>query len=408
MKILLVNQFYYPFGGAERMVKMTSDLLEQHGHSIAHFSIHNIQNFYSPYEQYFIPEIAKNNSLSQRLKAIKRMFDPWESRLAIRRLIHEQGPFDIAHLNMMYYQISPAIIFELKRHGIPIVMTLHDFSLFCCPGTCWHNKKVCDRCKIKSFFYPLIGRCLYGSFSKSLCLTILKFWYGKIRKIFDKINIFISPSQFLLKKNLEFGLQSEIVHIPNFIQTKAITPQYSWQERSIVYFGRVVDYKGVKTLVNAVIDLDVTLKIIGIGFQEQHLKDLIQKRNQNNVKFLGFMSGKDLYDEIKKSMFVVVPSEWWEPFSITTIEAFALGKPVVGSNIGGIVELIANQVNGLLFNPGDENELHNTLLNLVNNPDQIIAMGKRARLIAEQKYSETVYYEKLISVYQRAIKHSNS
>lgn len=405
MRILLINQFYYPFGGTELSVKSTNDLLTQKGHEVIVFSTKDERNFDFRYQEYFLSKIDYDSSkLIKRISALKRILIPSESRIALRKLLKEQGPIDVAHINLLYFQISPSIIFELKRFNIPIVMTIRNFFIFCASGECLYRGEICDECRGFTFYKAIFKKCCGNSVLRTIFNTLVRYWYYSILKVLNKIDIFIATSSFLKSKMLAMGLDAEIIHLPNFIFTKYTTPNYSWQEKSIVYFGRIIEYKGLKTLIKAVENLDIQLKIIGKGPLEDSIRDKIKSSNLKNIQLLGFLDKNELYDEIKKSMFVVVPSEWWEPFGRSIIESYALGKPVIASAIGGIEELVKEGVTGMLFQAKDSNQLKMKIEYLINNPDLIVKMGQNARKLVEEIYDAESHYKNLMNIYSSAIK----
>jgi glycosyltransferase involved in cell wall biosynthesis len=102
-------------------------------------------------------------------------------------------------------------------------------------------------------------------------------------------------------------------------------------------------------------------------------------------------------------MFVVLPSEWYENNPRAIIEGFALGKPAVGSRIGGIPELVRDDETGFTFQAGDPEDLKKKILLLVKNPEKILLMGKRARSFVEQELNPEQHYEKLMEIYKQAM-----
>ena len=223
--------------------------------------------------------------------------------------------------------------------------------------------------------------------------------HHRILHIYDLVDAFISPSRFLKSKLEEMGFKKKIVYLPNFVNLQDYQPEYGWQENSIVYFGRLSKEKGLFTLIEAVKGLDVKLKIIGEGPIRESLEHSAKSKEIGNIEFLGYMSGEDLKNEIKKSMFVVLPSEWYENNPRSIIEGFALGKPAVGARIGGIPELVKDGETGLNFETGNVEDLRSKIKYLINNTDKIVVMGKNARRFVEVELNQEVHYKKLIEIY---------
>jgi glycosyltransferase involved in cell wall biosynthesis len=101
-------------------------------------------------------------------------------------------------------------------------------------------------------------------------------------------------------------------------------------------------------------------------------------------------------------MFLVLPSEWYENAPVSVLEAFAQGKPVIAARIGGIPELVIDGETGLLFEPGNAEDLRAKIEFLLTNPDLAREMGKKARARAESTYGAAEHYRQLLATYERA------
>jgi glycosyltransferase involved in cell wall biosynthesis len=206
---------------------------------------------------------------------------------------------------------------------------------------------------------------------------------------------------FSLKKHLEAGIPEEkLVHIPNFIKLKNFEPAYEPGDY-ILFVGRLSKEKGVLTLLKAIKGLDIELKIVGDGPIREEYEKYIRIERITNVTFEGYKSGEGLKSLYKNSSFIVFPSECYEVFGLIAVEASAYGKPVIGSNIGAIPEIIINEKTGLLFEIGDYNELREKMKYLLTNPSLIAQMGKDARKRAEEEYNAELHYKRLMEVYGR-------
>ena len=207
-----------------------------------------------------------------------------------------------------------------------------------------------------------------------------------------------------MNKVREMGLKGRFYQLPNFIDYYRFKQESKWKEKTIVYFGRLIKIKGLITLFDAVKELKaVKLKIIGDGPLREELMLKAEKENIKNIIFSGYKKGKALQEEIKKAMFVILPSEVYENNPYSILESFALGKPVVGSHIGGIPELCKENLTGLTFTPGNSRELRQKIKILVSNPHRITEMGENARNFIEEMYDPGQYYEKLVGIYKKVL-----
>ena len=179
------------------------------------------------------------------------------------------------------------------------------------------------------------------------------------------------------------------------------------QKSSIVYFGRLSPEKGLYTIIKTSKLLKtngkVKVKIIGDGPIRGDLEEKVKVDGINNIRFLGYMKGEALYEEIKKCLAVILPSECYENNPISVLEAFAFGKPIIGASIGGIPELVKDNVTGLTFEPGNAHDLAEKIGYVLNNHDKLAEMGENARFSVEQNLNAKKYYQGLTNIYQSAI-----
>lgn len=409
MKVLLVNKFFFHKGGAEGVFFDTARLLERYGHRIDFFSMAHPLNLPCADERYFTSYADyESRNLKKKISSSLKALYSFEAKQKIGRLIREKGGVDIAHIHNIYHQISPSILRELKKRGVPIVMSLHDFKLACATYLMAGENGVCDACKNRKFHHCLLKKCANGSLTKSCLLTLEMFLHHHILRIYDLVDIFISPSEFHQSKLKEMGFKREIVHLPNPIILDGLEPAFGWKDKSIVYFGRLSPEKGLFTLLEAMKKVPgAWLKIIGDGPMRNSLEEKAKKEGIRNVSFLGYKSGEELQKEIKASMFTVFPSQIYENNPRAILESFALGKPVIGSNIGGIPELVKDKLTGLLFEPKDADGLNHKIKFLLDNPARIGEMGKNARGLVESEYNCETHYRKLIQIYENTIASHN-
>jgi glycosyltransferase involved in cell wall biosynthesis len=404
MRILLVNKYFYAKGGSEVSMFETARLLKDKGHEVMYFCMKSHKNYPCAQQDYFVSEIKYDGGMYNKISSSLKLLYSFEAKNKIESLIKEYKP-DLAHLNNIYHQLSPSIIHSLKKYNIPIVMTLHDYKIVCASYSLISRGRACDACKEGKYYQCLLRGCVKDSRLKSLLNTIEMYLHHKLLNIYGFVDVFISPySNYFENKIIEMGFNRGIVHLQNFVKLEDYHPQFSWGEDSIVYFGRLSVEKGVLTLINAVKNIKgVFLKIIGEGPIKEKLEMFVKSEGIKNVVFIGYLQGEYLKNEIKKSMFAVVPSEWYEPFALTIIEAFALGKPVIGSRIGGIPERVRHGETGLLFEPGNSEELMASIEYLRNCPEEIVGMGKRGRALVEKEFNYENHYEHLMKIYQSAI-----
>lgn len=413
MKIFFLNNFYYLRGGSERVLFEEMRIFKEAGHEVAIFSRSHQSNEPSEYERYFPQDIEtdKLNVSMKALKTVKELIYSGAAKEGFMKVIDEFKP-DIAHAHNIYGRLSLSVLDALKERGIPTVLTLHDYKLLCPSYLMLNHGEICEKCKGKKFINAALTKCHKNSYPAS-AVYAFESWFNHRFEKYESVKSFISPSRFLRDKAIEFGWSPEkIEFVPNFIVSDKIqTPTKPGQH--LLYLGRLSHEKGVITLLKAYSGLrathparnaDIPLMIVGDGPIRTEVENTFGYDGEH-IRFTGYLSGKPLEDAIAAARAIVLPSEWYENAPLSLIEAFAHGKPVIGARIGGIPEMIDDGVNGLLFESGNIDDLKDKLQTFLNlSDDDVMKMGKAAREKAETEYNPKVHYDKLLSVYQNAIK----
>lgn len=401
MKILLVNKFLYPKGGDAICTLDTGNLLSQKGHQISYWGMNHPDNPDYTNKNLFVNyvDLVNGGGFWRQIKTAINILYSYEAKQKIRKVIEANRP-DIVHLNNFTHQISPSILDVFDKYGIPTVMTMHDYKLICPAYTMFNKAQVCEKCKGGKFYHCFINKCTHNSRVKSFVNMLEMYLHHKILHIYNKIDVFISPSMFLRDKLKEMGFRYEIKYLPNFTDLDSFQPQSKWDDNCIVYFGRLSNEKGLFTLLEAVKDINVQLKIIGDGPIRTQLEEKTVAEKISNVVFTGYKKGEELKREIQNAVATIAPSEWYENNPRTIIESFALGKPVIGARIGGIPELVEDGKTGYTFKAGNADDLRAKIMLLVENPDKAVKMGQAARKYVEQNNNPEKYYRELMEVYK--------
>lgn len=402
MKVLFANNYYYLRGGAERVFFDEMDLLTKKHHEIIPFSRHFEKNIPSEYAQYFPSEFSyKGVPFSGRLIAGFKLIYSFECRNQFRKLLNDMKP-DLVHAHNIYGRLTSSIIDAAKAKKIPVIMTLHDYKLVCPSYLMLSSGSPCERCKGKRFYYCILTRCHKNNFIASAVYTLEAYFNSWLKK-YNLVNFFICPSMFSLKKHLEAGIpEDKLVYLSNFIKVESFEPKYGIGDY-ILYVGRLSKEKGITTLLNTIKGLDMKLKIVGDGPVREDCERFARENSLKNVEFVGYKSGEELKELYRNSALLVMPSEWYENAPMTILEAFAYGKPVIGSDIGGIPEMVVDGETGLLFEAGNYYDLREKIRYLISNPSLIIGMGKKARKKVEEEHNAEVHYNRLMRVYEKAL-----
>lgn len=400
MKIALVNKYLYPKGGADISNLEMARLLKQRGHEVVLMGMEPAEGAAGDFPAYLVSQVDYDARLNlrQKLRLAARLLYSLEAHSKMRELIGNEQP-DIIHFNNIYHQLSPSVIDAAAARNVPTVMTLRDYKVTCSTYYHFREGEPCEECRDGRFWNGVRFRCTDGSLARSVLNALEMYLHHNILKTYGKVDVFISASQFLKRKVTELGFRGRIVHLPNFVQMQDFQPRYDWDAREVVYFGRLSPEKGLATLLEAVKGLDIQLRIIGAGPMEDELRRRVSAGAMQNVQFAGFLSGEELRCAVARCMFTVIPSELYEVFGRTVAESFALGKPVIGSDMGGIPELVA-EGRGVRFRAGDALDLRERIGALANDPDAIRTMGRNARRYAESHLNPDVFYDKLMDIYR--------
>lgn len=409
MRVLLCNKFFYLRGaGPETWMLKLMKMLEGHGHQVIHFSTQDEKNWPSPYDRFFVSklDLSGNSHLSllQKVKAIGRIVYSLEAERKVRALAKLTNP-DVAHIHGIFHHLSPSVLLGLKKDKVPVIMTIHDFKLACLNYKMFRNKQPCELCRGHYFWHGVQHRCVRNSLAASLTCA-LEMYIHRWMNIYQRyVDHFIALSRFARNKLIEYRLchAGQITWLPTCVETEDIRPSYGRGDY-VLYLGGVSEDKGLKTLLRAMERLpDIKLYIAGDGPFREDIQRFAEKRGINNVTFLGLLNRKRVYDVLRESYCLVMPSEWYENTPAAVLEAFAAGKPVIASNIGSLPETVEDKVDGLLFTPGDPKDLSEKIRFLFAHSSLAYGMGRKGREKVEGAYSLQARYEKMIKIYRKAI-----
>lgn len=378
--------------------------LPAYGYDVVPFAMADPDNWECTHSRHFVESVDYDDRRVSptNLRNSLRLLYSHHARQKIERLLNETKP-SVAHLHNIYHQISPSILPALKRHGVPVLMTLHDLKL-ACPNYKMHTSgEVCERCVPGKYYHAILHRCVKASMLAS-ALCAIELYVHRHLGLYEKhVDIFIVPSAFYRRKFVESGVAADkLVVVPNFVRTELYTPSYESADY-FVYMGRLSEEKGLVTLLRAMREFPAgRLVILGEGPLRPVLEKQIAEDKLNNVSLLGSKMGKELRRILAGAKFTAIPSEWYENCPMSCIESLAAGKPVVGSDIGGIPELVEDGHNGLLFEPGNAEQLREKLERLFREPGLVRMLGQNARRKAETEYCVQVHMERLLREYARA------
>jgi glycosyltransferase involved in cell wall biosynthesis len=420
MKILMINYRYFVTGGPERYFFNIIDILKIRGHEVVEFSVKHSKNMHSNYESYFVSAIGRGDevyfgeynksSIKDQVKGLSRMIYSFEVKRKLKMLIRDTRP-DIAYILHYQNKMSPSVIDACKDMGVPVVHRISDFGDVCSNYVFYNykTKGVCEKCLVNTKLNAIKYRCVYNSYLYSF-VKVCGLYLQNVLRINKKIDAFVIPSNFV-KEKLKQGIidENKIHVIPTF--TKFDQKLFENSAKNIfdkpfaLYAGRLVEEKGLLTLIKAFESTNFQLKIAGITQNEyaQHLIKYVKDNNLINIEFLGKKIFEDLAFYYKNCLFTVVSSECYDNFPNTVIESYLFKKPVVATNIGSLAEMVVDKTTGFLFSYKNKEHLKEIIIHCFKNPDELEEMGENAYRKLNREYSENVHINKLEELFNHIL-----
>ncbi len=403
MKILQINSCHYRRGGADVVYLNTGELLKQKGHEVFYFSMKYEQNLPDENAEFFPASTDQRSlTLAKKIKAVPKFIYNKDAYSQLSLLLDKIKP-DVAHIHLFLGKLSSSILKALKERNIPTVTTVHDYRLIC-PAYLFLDgqNKICEKCVNGFYLNCTLHRCSEGNLFQSMMLSADAYFRKYRMDPIDYIHRFIFVSDFIRKKHISFNAAYKTREklLYNFVPSlDKITPTIIKGDY-FLFYGRLSREKGVDTLLKAAEKAGIKLKVAGTG----NLYEKYIAASYNNIEFLGYKTGNELSDLIRHASFIIVPSEWYENNPLTILEAYSHGKPVIGSAIGGIPEIIEEGKTGYLFQAGDETELTQALLKADKLSEaDYQQMSKSAREFANSHFEPEKHYNDLMNIYSELL-----
>ena len=337
MKIAIVHNDYGMFSGEEAVVRDHAALLSSLGHEII----------------FFRRSSAELKSIAGNVKGfLCGIWNP-TSRRKFASFLDKNRP-DLVHIHNLYPLINPCILPEAKERHIPVVMTLHNFRLFCPNGLFSVNNRICEKCAQQGSVLPCLRNNCLGSRFKTLGYALRTKVAQYFRWYLDNVDLFLCLTEFQRDKLAGYGLQKNKCRVvPNFIDA-------AWLERAVqsppgskgyvAYMGRLSEEKGIDLLLDAARKLpDIPFKIAGNGAEK------FRRQAPVNVEFLGYLTGDAQFEFMRNAKLQVMSSRWYEIFPTTLLQGMSLGVPAIVPDLGGMPGIVGR--GGVAFVGGNAHDL---------------------------------------------------
>lgn len=399
MRILLVHNNYAIQGGAEVFYHEIARLLRENGHEVAMFSCAE-EGVTAPQAAYFpkVDHYASGGLLAKAAR-IPRVIYNRDARDAMARLIADFRP-DLVHGFAVYGRLTPAVLQAARDAGVPVVLSCNDYKHICPNYKLFHHGRLCEDCKGGRFHKALVNRCCHDSLTIS-AVSMLEAQVHERLDIWRKnVTCFLFASRFMAARTEAFWGPGRVAI--DFLRNPfdAAAHHLPLQAGSyILYFGRLIDEKGVDQLVAAArLAPDVPVVIVGDGPDRAAIERAAADLPQ--LRVVGPAWGEALKGWLQGARAVVVPSLWHENFPYVILQAFAAGKPVIGAARGGIPELVEAGPHGWLVDPLDLQALAARMRDVVQMPDAaLLEMGRAAQSYVTKEFSDETIYAEVLRIY---------
>ena len=395
MKILSVHNYYgrYAPGGDVNAMEAEAQLLIDHGHAVSKYARTNA-------------EIYEDGTLAEKIAAFRNTAWSKRSYTEIKGIIQTIRP-DIMHVHNYWLVLSPSIFAAAKDCGVATIFTLHNYRLICPGNHLLRNGRICEACLHGHPWRVLLNRCLPGRSLMKSFLSLLLYRETKRKRFLDAwVDAYIALSDFGRSKFIEAGLSETKVFVkPNFIKDPFHgVPIEKNKTCGALFAGRLSPEKGVETLLKAWAGLDYPLFIAGDGPARGYL----QKKAPPSVTFGGWQNRENILKLLQEATCFIFPSELYEGFGLSLLEAMACGKAIIASDLGPRREMIKDGISGLLFKAGNTVDLRSKIDLVLGDRTMRQSMGAVARKTYLERYTPEINYEILMKIYETARTRSTS
>ena len=401
MKILMVNKFLYPRGGSESYMLYLAEHLTKLGHQVEFFGMYDENNTVGNSAGLYTQNMDFHSKGIARFLYPFKIIYSFEAKKKIMQVIDDFKP-DIVHMNNINFQLTPSIIYGIKKKGIPLVQTVHDYQMIC-PNHLLYNfdkNTPCEKCVNGSHVSCIKNKCIHGSLVKSIIGVIEAKLYSWL-KTYKKVDLFVCPSNFLEKKLLSakeyYKGKTKTIH--NFIDKEKFANTASKEDSYIVFVGRLSKEKGIENIAGAAKLLpEYTFAVAGSGPDEEVLKGI------SNINLAGFLTGDKLYELMGNAKVLLLPSVCYENCPLSILEAHSMGIPVVTMNSGGMAELVKDGVTGTLVNDPTPEGIALKLKETIQNEDYYKAIKENCKNERDNILSVETYCDILSKEYEKLAK----
>lgn len=396
LTILVAHNYYQLRGGEDAVFEAECNLLSSRGHRVIPYVVHN-----DDVQHYSALQLARATLYNTHTAG------------ELAKLFRQERP-DVLHVHNTLPLLSPAAYFAAHAARIPVVQTLHNYRLLCPNALFFREGRVCEDCLGKPVALDGVRhRCYRGSAAASAVVAATTAAHRVLGTWSRRVTLYIALTEFARRKFIAGGLPAErIVVKPNFVELNTELIFTSESRNDALYVGRLSAEKGAMLLLQAwkearargIDGMKGTLTIVGSGPLEAEMREFIEQHNLSSVQMLGQKPLPEVLALMERARCLVFPSELYETFGKSMVEAFACGTPVICSGLGAMQEIVRDGVTGLHCTPHSTSDLAAKLLRCWQMPDENYqAMRHAARVEYEARYTASLNGEILERIYAQAI-----
>jgi len=392
-RILQIFNRYLHFGGEEAVVNRMTPVLRKE---------YDVEDFTGSTRDFL------GNTFTSRAQA---PFRAWYNPSVARQLHFRQArkPFDFWQIHNVFPGLSPAVYLEAARLNIPIVHFLHNYRLGCVNGLFLNHGEPCQRCIDGNFWPSFLTGCWRNSRLISGWAGLILFFLQKYR-LYEKVAAWVALSHHQKELCVRMGISAKRIHVvPHFYVLNRPAPAPAPSPKGdILYLGRLSAEKGVDLLLkawNQVRSGGRHLQICGTGPEEEGLRRMVPALKLKNVHFRGFVTGDALEEIWRQSAFVVIPSIVPETFGMVVVEAWARHRPCLAFRLGSPAEIIENDRDGKLVEPGSVQALGGAMQSMIDHAPMVGAWGDAGAKKLSRDFSEQLWLSRMREVYQVVATH---
>ena len=400
MKILMVNKFLYPRGGCETYMLQLAEELKAKGHEVEYFGMYDDKNTVGNSLGIYTTNMDFHSKGVARFLYPFKIIYSTEARRKLGKVLDHFKP-DVVHMNNINFQLTPSVIYAVKKRNIPLVQTVHDYQMIC-PNHLLYSfgeVKPCERCIGGSKFNCVKHSCIHGSKVKSLIGAIEAKLYESL-KTYQKVDLYICPSYFLEKKLLAASelYRGKTLTVHNFIEKKPLPEKVTPEKPYVAFAARLSKEKGVTLLCEAAKLLpDYSFLVAGSGPDGECLKDI------PNITMKGFLSGDELISLMANAKVMLLPSVWYENCPLSILETHSFGVPVITMNSGGMAELVEDGKTGALINEPTPEAVAMAIRRCFEDEEYYSVLQKNCETMRDKIIGVSEYSDIVLSQYQNLI-----